>query len=739
MTIEVINSVFLLRARAYFFLIFSLTVAAVSWGGAGEVAPGVAVAPPGDWVEADTDFSPPSSPPYAEGGVHFFLSSHHFRPGEDAVFSRLVMEFQSQAGLEGNSTLTWNVDPEFESVALHWIRVYRDGEWIDLLPDVEIDVVDARTDVQSWFYDDSKDVRIILERIQVGDVLDYGYTRVGSNPVVGDYYSSMAPLGYGVPVERIEVRMDWPENREGFRYKTFPRRIEPQVSRSDGHEVFQWDLENVEAVITDQDVPPGYERVPWVQFSSWPDWASVAQWAVDLYPTEAEAPAEIREKAAEILAAGGSAAEKATKALQYVQDRFRYVSIPVGPHSYQPYPVTEILGRRYGDCKDKSLLLVLLLRELGIDSDPVLVDADGGELINKRLPTQAVFDHVVVGARIDGERVWMDPTDSHEGGVLPNRYFDNFGFGLVISPETTGLVADVGPQASDEAAASATEVFTFSAYEDPVELTVRTEFQGRDADRIRSDLATNGVEYLKRIYANYYASLYNVIPESRAMEIEDDRRENRLLIEERYQLPALFKDGMNGEEVVNFPAEVIRDLLPWPRERIRSGPFALPRPRRQEQTLILHLPDDSVFEAEEFALKNEWVSYEVTVRQSERRLAIRHKFEILAGAVPADQMGDYLAAIQRIDEHLDYSIEIDWDRVGGSGFLSMLARAFSHSAREPEVVDSGDTPQVDPAGNPGEPPGALSIAEGILIGAGGFLLGIGLSAWFFHRRRQESV
>ena len=43
-----------------------------------------------------------------------------------------------------------------------------------------------------------------------------------------------------------------------------------------------------------------------------------------------------------------------------------------------PKPTQELLtlARRFGDCKDKALLTVTLLRALGVQADPVLVNTD---------------------------------------------------------------------------------------------------------------------------------------------------------------------------------------------------------------------------------------------------------------------------------------------------------------------------------------------------------------------------
>ena len=57
----------------------------------------------------------------------------------------------------------------------------------------------------------------------------------------------------------------------------------------------------------------------------------------------------------------------------FVVANTRYVGLEFGIHGYKPYKVTQVLARRFGDCKDKASLLLALLREVGVEADLVLV------------------------------------------------------------------------------------------------------------------------------------------------------------------------------------------------------------------------------------------------------------------------------------------------------------------------------------------------------------------------------
>jgi transglutaminase-like putative cysteine protease len=62
------------------------------------------------------------------------------------------------------------------------------------------------------------------------------------------------------------------------------------------------------------------------------------------------------------------------KALRLVQDEFRYLSVNLEHGGQIPTPPDLVARRRFGDCKDLSVLLVKILRRLGVSAHAVLVN-----------------------------------------------------------------------------------------------------------------------------------------------------------------------------------------------------------------------------------------------------------------------------------------------------------------------------------------------------------------------------
>jgi hypothetical protein len=72
------------------------------------------------------------------------------------------------------------------------------------------------------------------------------------------------------------------------------------------------------------------------------------------------------------------------------------VGLEFGIHGYKPYKVTQVLARRFGDCKDKAALMIALLREVGVPAELVLVRTRRGGRLDPAPASLAIFDHAIV-------------------------------------------------------------------------------------------------------------------------------------------------------------------------------------------------------------------------------------------------------------------------------------------------------------------------------------------------------
>ncbi len=87
----------------------------------------------------------------------------------------------------------------------------------------------------------------------------------------------------------------------------------------------------------------------------------------------------------------------------------------IGAGGWVPAPAHEVLARGWGDCKEKSNLLVELLAAAGIRAHLVLLHAGDGGMVERELATPFVFNHCIVAAEMGADVAAGDPV---VGGLL---------------------------------------------------------------------------------------------------------------------------------------------------------------------------------------------------------------------------------------------------------------------------------------------------------------------------------
>lgn len=158
-----------------------------------------------------------------------------------------------------------------------------------------------------------------------------------------------------------------------------------------------------------------YDRILFVSPSTWDE---VAQWWSRLYESKVSTSPEIKEKAIDLTRNLSSKESKIRALYDYVKS-IRYVAILFSESAYVPHSAEETLKNKYGDCKDKSVLLLSLLRSIGVDGVVALVRV--ASLTDKELPSPKYFDHAVVAISTASQTyAFLDATGpSTPYGLLP--------------------------------------------------------------------------------------------------------------------------------------------------------------------------------------------------------------------------------------------------------------------------------------------------------------------------------
>ncbi|HAB16253.1 MAG TPA: hypothetical protein DCE44_07370, partial [Verrucomicrobiales bacterium] len=465
--------------------------------------------PPPAW--ADVAPISPHAPTQAQQPgetTRYLLVDEQVHTAKSEYYTRRVYEVLNESGVQQNSTLSATYQPDYQSLILHTAAVWRGDALEEQLDAKRIRVVQEELDSASHVYRGEARAFLVLNDVRVGDRIEFAYTVRGRNPVLDGHYVGGFLTGWMVPVERIRFRVLWPGSRP-IHWRAVRNDVSPDSrSNPDGTEMF-WSLSNTAAEIVEPNTPSWYPPLPWVQLSDFDAWSDVAKWASQLFPQNLDLPPALETHLKDWSALSNDD-EKAEAALQFVQNEIRYVGIEIGINSHRPSEPATVLTRRFGDCKDKTQLLIAILQRLGITAQPLLVNQAARGTITNWWPSPYAFNHAVVLAHGRTNQWLLDPTLSFQRGPLSARYVPDFGAGLIASPTSTQLIR-LDSLARGTPYTRVDEDFRVAEKGQPSELIVTTRSSGLAAEIVRAQFASTPRSDLERGYRNYYARQYPTI------------------------------------------------------------------------------------------------------------------------------------------------------------------------------------------------------------------------------------
>ncbi len=387
---------------------FFIAVPALLFSGVAHADQGASrIGPVPGWVRA----SEPLPVPKGANGALFFRRQDvltHLGPrGAEQYVGYRAKILQSNALEVGNIAISWN--PAAGEPVVHSVTVYRGDQIIDVLKAASFEILRREDQLETAMIDGVLTATLRVPDLRVGDELEVSYTLHVSDPTLGTNDAGVLLVGPSPAPGRYHIGLSWDEGRKPA------TKIGSGMSAAARFtdRALDIELDNPGTLVPPKDAPPRFQWQRTLEYSSFSDWAAVSRRLFPLFADAAKLAAEspIKSEASKIARANKSVLGRVSAALKLVQQDVRYVYVGLGNGNLTPATADETWRRRYGDCKAKTVLLLALLHELGIEGVPVLVSNAGvDDGMDERLPSPRLYDHVLVRVRIDGVWYWLDGT-----------------------------------------------------------------------------------------------------------------------------------------------------------------------------------------------------------------------------------------------------------------------------------------------------------------------------------------
>lgn len=592
----------------------------------------------------------------------------HWVGDAHVVYVHRAIQANETSGVDDIGQISMEFNPEYQTLQLHSVRVIRDGVATDRRASFKVRFLERELGLESSIYTGTVTAVGLVDDVRVGDMLEYAYSVIGSNPVFAGKLADMASWENVLPTELRHVSVQVAGNRRlNYRFvgaTNIAVNVKPKEVTLDGVKTLTFDQSNIPAVRPEVATPVGYEPFTWLQFSEFDNWQEVAIWASGLFQIAMPSGGEFNQIVARLKALS-TPQEQVVEALKFVQSEIRYTSVSLGENSHRPTSPDEVIKRRYGDCKDKSLLLVSLLRAVGISADPVLLSLSQPRGISKLLPSPILFDHVISKVTVDGKTYWLDGTAQQRPVKLETLgRLHAYAEVMPVNIETKKLT-QIQPLENDlQYTSSLRHVLRLPAFDKEAELESTSTMYGLSAEYFRSAFKQMSMQQIKKdllegVRRNYANAEWQADPE-----VKDDPVANKLQLITRFKIKN-YAEKRDEAWVIRHAPSNISQYLAMPPTSKRSAPLGLSYPIHATYEYEVVLPENvlTLSNDQNKSVTNAFFSLKQTTRRKGNILRAEYDFSTLANVIPAKDLDTYIAAIRKVNNDIHTLFVIGQDEM----------------------------------------------------------------------------
>ncbi|MDE3202391.1 MAG: DUF3857 domain-containing protein [Acidobacteriota bacterium] len=257
--------------------------------------------------------------------------------------------------------------------------------------------------------DTSVPIMLSTTRVRVAHppAVDVGATIICESEELMETYSQekMWEIQNGIPVVFQALELDLPDNRP-YSASWHQHSPVPPVEVAPNH--WRWEVKNMKpldlrgipshpswsSLAARMDVQWGSAAVP----GNEAQWQQIGDWVTKLEADRPNPSPEITAQTQELIAGAGSFYDKLSRITDYIQKNIRYFIVIRGIGGLRANHAGDIFRNRYGDCKDKTTLLISMLQVAGIHAFYVPVDDRRG-IVDPNQPS-LYGDHMITAIEI---------------------------------------------------------------------------------------------------------------------------------------------------------------------------------------------------------------------------------------------------------------------------------------------------------------------------------------------------
>jgi len=604
--------------------------------------------PAENWVnisEIDTSQYNNNDSPFS-----FLLVDYQELVSENKIctYKRTVEKINDASRIEDASLFLFELQENNHQIIFHAIDIIRGGERFNALAPEKISINQREKSLENHITNCRKTVSISIDDLRVGDVVDYSATDIihaTEHPINGKHYHTVFSLNWNCPVHLQSIRIVNHSKRmihlqrcmlENGNLVSKVINVKPKTTFLQEYiDLPQMPIEN-EA--------PDWLWSDFLLATTHTEWNELSSGLYNNYTALGVFDNTIKVKELPDIDLNDELADNIIKIVRFVQNEIRYKGENHGVFTHTPKKPEHTLNKRYGDCKDKSNLLVCLLRQLKVDAHLTLVNTEYGIKISQLSPSPFHFNHMIVHIDFNGKDYYFDPTIKKQEGDLENCATLNYGFGLILSEEGTSL--QQLPHDISEEVFNLHHIFNFSDLENSGStLSIHRTYYRHRADNMRYFLQSTenkklASDFLK--YAKEDTSL-DLSIEKQMTTVHDDVILNILKTEEIYSIKNVM--GSTVDDQLHLLTSI---YLEFPTTLNTDHPLRIDLDGLISHDIEIIYKNSPLQSEENKTIKNNWFSYQDSISKAGNTLYLSASASPKKQYVESQDIDTYLNDVEEM-------------------------------------------------------------------------------------------
>ena len=611
-----------------------------------------------EWISQREKRTYKQSPEF--GMNYHLLDSQHLIQGDvRQAYRRTIHSITSEQGLQEGAKLEISFSPDFQKLKFHAITRTRKGKDSDILDAKNIRLIQPESDLNMGLITGLVTAIVLLPDVRVGDQIDYSYTIEGANSIFGRKAFIGFNTTWQVPIDDSYITVLSDQSLQ-YRVENTPGSIAVSLPTGEtgGLTQYDWAYKDLAPVIAEDNYPYWFNPYGYIEFSSYQSWKEVVDWATELFPYSADLSPQFHAQNQQWVDQSANKKDYINKVIEFTQNDIRYLGLELGQNSHKPHSPIEVFDRRFGDCKDKALLIAALLQDAGIEAHAALISTDQRRKLLEVLPSPGAFNHVVTRFVFEGKEYWIDGTKTFQLTELDNKSISNFQYGLLIKDGETQLAKVTSPNEHIREI-SIFEKFDIADGLSDADVSISIAYTGSEAERMREYLASAGLKVFQAELYNFFLRTYSDLVEQGELEKMDNYKDNTLTFTSRYSMKNPFADGKSQVDIPLY-GTTVSSYVELPSVKERKTPIAIYEGFAASHEIEVNFPFAIAWQLEDTALKieDEGIKFTRTIDANPTKIHVNHHYATKSDHVATEKTKQHISNIRDIRDALYFQVSV---------------------------------------------------------------------------------